>query len=134
MDKSFIMRSFNTHFMEMLDDILSIYPSNVEILTARKFCETLKRMNPSMIIKAWYKRVYQPYGAEMEKGNLDFFFQKDYADDLTTVSGSDDIIRMIDNVRHPLSQMSEQNRIHSMMYLNNLNQLSVLYHGVSDQG
>lgn len=129
MDKSFIMRSFNTHFMELLDDILSIYPNNVEILTARKFFETLKRLNPAVLIKAWYKRVYTPYGAEMEQGNLDFFFQKDYAKDLTTVSGSDDIIRMIDDVRHPLSQLSEINREHSVLYLNNLNKLSVLYHG-----
>ena len=126
-EKSFIMRSFNTHLIELLDDILVIYPDNVEILTARKFFETIKRLNPAVLIKSWYINVYQEYKMEIEQGNLYFFFEKDYSRDLTQLNDSDDIIRMIDNVRQPLSQLSDVNKTHSLTYLNNLNKLSVLY-------
>ena len=126
-DKSFIMRSFNTHFIELLDDILLIYPDNIEILTARKFFITIKQMNPAILIKSWYINVYQKYKEYISQGNLDFFFNKDYSSDLLDVADSDDIIKMIDNVRNPLSKMSVENKIHSVSYLNNLNKLSVLY-------
>ena len=102
-DKSFIMRSFNTHFIELLDDILLIYPDNIEILTARKFFITIKQMNPAILIKSWYINVYQKYKEYISQGNLDFFFNKDYSSDLLDVADSDDIIKMIDNVRNPLS-------------------------------
>ena len=126
-DKSFIMRSFNTHFIELLDDILLIYPDNIEILTARKFFITIKQMNPAILIKSWYINVYQKYKEYISQGNLDFFFNKDYSSDLLDVADSDDIIKMIDNVRNPFSKMSVENKIHSVSYLNNLNKLSVLY-------
>ena len=84
-------------------------------------------MNPAILIKSWYINVYQKYKEYISQGNLDFFFNKDYSSDLLDVADSDDIIKMIDNVRNPLSKMSVENKIHSVSYLNNLNKLSVLY-------
>jgi hypothetical protein len=35
-DKSTILKTFNTHFFDFLDDIISIFPENTDIKTARK--------------------------------------------------------------------------------------------------
>lgn len=126
-DKSFIMRTFNKHFIEMLDDVLIICPENIEILTAKKTVETIKKLNPSILIKSWYKFVYIKYKSQIDIGNIHFFFEKDYSKDLVNVADSNDILDMIDNVRIPLSNMSENNKEHTISYLKNLNKLSMIY-------
>lgn len=126
-DKSIIMRTFNNHLLDMLNDVLNIYPNNIEILTLKKTIETVKQLNPSIIIKTWYNFVYDKYKKQIEQGNLEFFFEKDYSSDLVQINDSNDIINMIDNVRIPLSKMSDVNKEHTASYLKNLNKLSMHY-------
>ena len=126
-DKIIIMRTFIKHLIEMLDDILRIYPENIEILTSKKTIETIKQFNPSIVIKSWYNFVYVKYKKEIELGNLDFFFEKDYSKDLNHLEDNNKIMEMIDNVRIPLSNMSVTNKEHTISYLKNLNKLSMIY-------
>ena len=126
-DKIIIMRTFIKHLIEMLDDILRIYPENIEILTSKKTIETFKQFNPSIVIKSWYNFVYVKYKKEIELGNLDFFFEKDYSKDLNHLEDNNKIMEMIDNVRIPLSNMSLTNKEHTISYLKNLNKLSMIY-------
>lgn len=126
-DKIIIMRTFIKHLIEMLDDILRIYPENIEILTSKKTIETFKQFNPSIVVKSWYNFVYVKYKKEIELGNLDFFFEKDYSKDLNHLEDNNKIMEMIDNVRIPLSNMSLTNKEHTISYLKNLNKLSMIY-------
>ena len=41
-DKSTILKGFNTHFFNFLDDVASIIEDNDEILTSKAFFETVK--------------------------------------------------------------------------------------------
>ncbi len=127
-DKTIIMRSFNKHLIEMLDDILNIYSENIEILTAKKTIETFKQFNPSILIKSWYIFVYVKYKKQIDQGNIDFFFEKDYSEDLVNIGESNEIMNMIENVRIPLSKLSPVNKEHTVSYLKNLNKLSMIYH------
>ena len=43
-DKSTIMRSFNTHFVEMISDILSSYPNNTELKSGLNSFEMIKNL------------------------------------------------------------------------------------------
>jgi hypothetical protein len=127
-DKTTVMRAFNTHFVEFIDDILNIYPDSIEIAAAKTSFETFRKMNPSAIIKAWYLYVYVPYSNYIEAGDLSFFFEKDYSNDLDYVANSDEVLKMIDRVRNPLRQLSESNKEQTKKYLKNLNKLSIVYH------
>ena len=126
-DKSVILKTFNTHFFEFLDDIIRIFPDNTNIATARKSFETIKRANPTAILKVWSKFVYAPYKQVIDEGNIEFFFEKDYGSDLNTLANSGEIMKMIDVMREPVKQMSETNKAHSMKYIQNLSKLSVAY-------
>ena len=126
-DKTTLMRAFNTLFIEFLEDILSIYPESVEIAAAKTSFETFRKMNPSAIIKAWYIYAYLPYSQYIEAGDLSFFFEKDYSQDLDVVSGQDEVLKMIERVRGPLRQLSEPNQEQTKKYLKNLNKLSLAY-------
>ena len=127
-DKKSIMRVFNNHFFEMFDDILTIFPGNEEILYARTSFEYFKKLNPTLIIKIWYSHIYTPYKNEIDGADVSFFIEKDYEKDLGgIVPNAQEIIQMINAVKHPVSTMTMENRVHTMKYIQNLSRLSVLY-------
>lgn len=126
-DKSNILKTFNAHFFEFLDDIVRIFPENADIATARKSFETIKKANPTIILKVWHKHVYSQYKEVIDQGKVEFFFEKDYGDDLGSVSGGKDVMRIIDTLREPLRSMNDANKQHTAKYLLNLSKLSSLY-------
>lgn len=126
-DKTTLMRAFNNHLFELLDDILGIYPNDPNISAAKKSLDQLKSANPSIVIKAWYNYVYLRYKEHIDAGNLAFFFDKDYREDLTYVGNTDEVLKIIEKVRAPLREMSAENQEHTVSYLRNLNKLAQLY-------
>lgn len=127
MDKSTVLKAFNNLFFDFLDDILTVFPESKEINYAKSSFGLLKIANPGILIKAWYKRVYLPYKDAMDNGNVDFFFDKSYDQDLANVVGGDEIITMIENVKKPLKDMDETNKKHSSSYIQKLSKLSIIY-------
>jgi len=77
-DRSTILKTFNSQFFDFMDDLLVVFPDNSEILTARKYFDTIKKANPTAILKAWFTYVYSPYKQVIDEGNISFFFEKDY--------------------------------------------------------
>lgn len=128
-DRSTILRTFNAQFFDFLDDVLAVFPDNSEILTARKYFETIKKANPTAILKAWHAYVYAPYKLVIDEGNISFFFEKDYQSDLSIISNSGEIIQMIDRIRAPLREMSDENKQHTANYVQVLSKLSTAYSG-----
>jgi len=126
-DKKTISRTFNTHLFEFLDDIIRIFPDNLNIQTARTSLYTIKQANPIIIIKTWFQYVYMPYKETVDNGNIDFFFAKDYTNDLANLANSKEILKIIDTLREPVSNMTELQKKNTMDYLQNLSKLSLLY-------
>jgi hypothetical protein len=126
-DKSTVLRAFNTHLVEFLDDIISIIPGNVGLVATKNSFEMYKKANPTLLIKIWYSYVYLPYAEIIEKGDLDFFIEKDYSEDLSYLQNSKNILKAIDTLRGQIKEMSETNRNHSLEYIRNLCKLSNMY-------
>jgi hypothetical protein len=126
-DKSTLLRSFNTHLFEFLDDIIRIFPDNLSLQTAKTSFQTIKRANPTAIVKVWFSYVYMPYREVIDRGDIQFFFQKDYSEDLSILQNAGEIIKIIDTLREPVSNMSETEKAFTMKYLQNLSKLSMLY-------
>lgn len=125
--KSDINKAFNKLFFDFLDDIVSIYPDNKDISSARTSFASFKQMNPTIIIKSWFKFVYTPYREIINAGDISFFFNKDYSADLQDTPGSKEIMRVIDEIRGPIQSMDETNKKHSSDYILKLSKLSELY-------
>ena len=117
MDKPTISRAFNTHFFEFLDDILAIFPENVDIQVSKTSFETIKRANPTAILKAWFTYVYCPYKSAIDEGNIQFFFDKNYEDDLSILSNAKDIMSVINTLRGPIKMMSLTSQANTMKYI-----------------
>ncbi len=126
-DKSTILQAFNTNFFSFMDDIISVFPENTDIITAKKFFEITKKANPTIIIKIWYSHIQSQYSYAIEEGDISFFYEKNYADDLVHLVNSKEIMRTIDTLREPIRNMSEENKKHSMDYIQILSKLSDMY-------
>jgi hypothetical protein len=126
-DKTIVMKAFNRLFFEMLDDIISVYPENVDMLSGKESFETIKKINPTSIIKVWYSGVYCKYKSYIDACNVDFFTEKDYSNDLTTVKNVQNVLDMINNIREPIKHMSVQNKEHIAKYIQDLSKLSTVY-------
>ena len=126
-DKSTLLRAFNTHFFDFFDDLMIVLPENKEIPYAITSFDTIKRANPTIIIKSWYNFVFLPYKDVIDNGDLSFFIEKDYGSELAHVNKSEEILKMINNIRRPIKDMDEVNKTHSLKYIQNLCKLSEIY-------
>ena len=122
-----IVKMFNDHFMEFIDDILIVFPSNAEILLGRTALIGIKKLNPSLLIRYWYDYVNIPYRENIEKGDLDFFIEKDYAKDVQDFEDPGYFLKAIDRFRGPIRDMEQENKDKSFQYIKNLCTLCDMY-------
>ena len=52
-----LVKVFNDHLIEFLDDVITIFPENTDIQTGRTFIIGIKKVNPKKIIKSWLKQI-----------------------------------------------------------------------------
>ncbi len=123
------MRAFNKLFFEFLDDIITVYPDNVDMLTGRESFATIKKMNPTGIVKVWFSAVYGKYQAQIDSGDIEFFTEKDYSQDLSKVQNTRNILEIINSIREPIKNMDASSKEHVKKYIQDLSKLSVAYAG-----
>lgn len=121
-----LLTAFNDHFVEFINDIQSVFPEDVDILTAKNSLSAIRKANPRLIVKIWSTIIVSKYKSEIESGDISFFINKDYSDDISNSNNSDKIMRAIDRLREPIKQMNPQNQQKTMKYIQNLTKLAVL--------
>jgi len=126
-DKSILLTAFNTQFYDFLDDIESVFMNDNGIKRAKNALYLIKKVNPTLTIRLWYKYIVVNYESEIDSNNINFFIEKDYKNDLRYLNSSDDIMKHIDSLREPVRSMGESNQKKSFMYIKNLCILSRLY-------
>ncbi len=122
-----VVSAFNDHFMEMVDDIVNVFPDDLDILSARNSLKALRKINPKMLIRSWDFYVVSKYYKEIESGDLSYFLNKDYTEDVSVSSDSKRITEAIDRLRNPIKSMSEENQKKILKYLQNLSKLTMVF-------
>ena len=122
-----ILAAFNDHFEEFLNDIYRVFPEDNDILTAKNSLSLIRKANPKLLIKIWNTFIVGKYRSEIEAGNLTFFMEKDYSNDVSSINNSNQIMDAIDRLRAPVKLMSKENQEKTMKYIQNLSKLSAIY-------
>jgi hypothetical protein len=127
-DKSIYSKTFNQKLFEFLDDIISIFPDNMDIVVSRNYFETIKKANPTLLLKIWYQYIYVKYQVEIDTGNISFFLDKDYSEDLSLLPNAKEVMKTIDtSLREPIRNMDPTNLDHCIKYIQILSKLSAGY-------
>lgn len=122
-----ILGAFNDHFIEFMSDIVKVFPDDVEIATARNSVIMIRRANPKMIIKAWKAYIVDKYPNEIASGDISFFIEKDYTNDLTGDFKNNQIMDTIERLRRPVQKMTIDEQQKTMKYIQNLTKLTGVY-------
>lgn len=129
-DKSFILKSFLNHLMEFVDEVIKLYPKNINLKTGKTFLSMLRRANPKKVIVCWNDSVLKLYENEIHEDNFDFFEKKDYTQDLLRNGWGDQIesiLKIIDEIKEEIKEESVENKKNALKYMINLNKLCKIY-------
>jgi len=122
-----ILTAFNDHFMEFLDDVIHVFPDDSDILASKNSAALIRKANPRLIIQIWNSHVVGKYKDKIDDGNIDFFINKDYTNDLVHAENSKKIVEVIDRIRNPVKMMTPDDQAKTMKYIQNLTKLSTIY-------
>ena len=125
---STILSAFNDHFMEFITDINKVFPKDADILAAKNSLVLIRKANPRIIIGMWQSHIGSKYKDSIDAGDIRFFIEKDYNDDLNNAANSGKIMEAIDRLRNPVKLMTSEDQQKTMKYIQNLTKLSTLYH------
>jgi len=128
MSSANILTAFNDHFVEFVTDVHSVFPQDKDILVAKNALLMIRKANPKMIISIWNECVVGKYKSEIEQGDIGFFINKDYSQDLSVSQNSDKIQQAINRLREPIKQMNADEQEKAMKYIQNLTKLADIYH------
>jgi hypothetical protein len=128
--KSNILSAFNDHFSEFLTDVSNVFPTDADILTAKNSLTLVRKANPKIIIGIWNTHIVLKYKDAINKGDISFFIEKNYVEDLNQSANAGKIMEAIDRLRNPIKMMSFTDQQKTMKYIQNLTKLSEAYNSL----
>ena len=123
-----ILKLFNRHYIEFVNDVLTIYPNDLNLKTGKTFSTLTIKLNPSLFIKIWMNYITPKYDKEIENEDIAFFTEKDYSEDLGDIEDKNYGMKVIDDFKHKLKEASIENQNKSIKNIKNLNKLCKLYY------
>lgn len=120
------LQAFNDHFIDFVNDIQNVFPEDHDLLVAKNSFITIRKANPKLIVKIWNSYIVNKYKTEIENGDIRFFIEKDYSQDVNGIEHSDKIMEAINRLREPIKNMSKESQEKTMKYIQNLSKLSTL--------
>ena len=134
MDKEQILTAFNDHFKEFVSDIKRVFPQNMDIVALNKGLPSILMITPKLIIKSFKTNFVDVYRAQIEVGDINFFIDLDYQNDLTNlgvdVNKNTAILEKINCLKEPIRQMNANEQKNVMKYMKNLMGLIDLYYSM----
>ena len=124
-DKSIVLKAFVNQFTDFVEDIQSVFPDNADIDSARTALFLLKKTNPRILLNTWITFVAEPYADHVARGDIGFFLEKDYTQDLEYMGNA--VMQKVDTFRKPVREMGPENQAKTMKYIQNLTKLATLH-------
>lgn len=122
-----LLSGFNNHFEEFLDSVHGVFPEDADVLASRNILKQIRKANPKLIIKIWKTYIVDKYESEIKSGEISFFIEKDYSQDLQKMESASKILDGINRLRDPIKQMGSNNQKIAMKYIQNLSKITKLY-------
>ena len=126
MNKTNILKTFNDHFEDFMNDILRVFPGDKDLLTCKEALGTLRKSNPKIIMNVFKTNIIGPYREQIKNNDLEFFINKNYNGEVED-KNSTQILSKIDMLREPVRNMCQDDKDNVIKYLNNLLKLCDLY-------
>jgi len=118
---------FCTQLVEFMDDIILVFPNNLDIKTGRTFVVGLISVSKKKLMGIWKTSIVDIYDEAIMNGDKNYFINKDYSYDLG-VGGTDNMMNIVEEIRLLIRNTSEENKDKAIKYLQNLSKICKLYY------
>tara|TARA_B110000008_G_C16735459_1_gene470471 strand:- start:359 stop:757 length:399 start_codon:yes stop_codon:yes gene_type:complete len=118
---------FCTQLVEFMDDIILVFPNNLDIKTGRTFVVGLISVSKKKLMGIWKTSIVDIYDEAIMNGDKNYFINKDYSYDLG-VGGTDKMMNIVEEIRLLIRNTSEENKDKAIKYLQNLSKICKLYY------
>lgn len=118
-----IVSAFNEHFTDFMNDIIQVFPEDSELKIASNALSLIMLTSSKMIIRIFKTTVVTPYRKQIYDGDISFFIEKDYSQELD----SNAILDKINILREPIRNMDVANKNKTVQYIQNLSKLCDLF-------
>jgi len=118
---------FCNQLLEFMDDILRVFPNNLDLKTGKTFIVGLTKVSKRKLIGIWKTSVVDVYEEAIMRGDKEYFINKDYSEDLGE-GGTDKMMSVVEDVRLLIRNTSEENKDKAIKYLQNLTKICKLYY------
>jgi|TARA_B110000037_G_C16903932_1_gene417343 hypothetical protein len=122
-----ILKAFTGHLVDFVNEMRNVFPTDSNLRTGGVFLEGLIKINPKTVINGWKECVNDPYKDQILNGDLEYFINKDYNEDLEGSENKGKLLQTIDSFRDKIRNMGDDNKIKSMKYIQNLTKLCKMY-------
>ena len=119
-----VVKIFNEIFFNFVNLISKTFPNDLDITIAKNKLYAIKKINPKLFIKIWKKHITDKYRDSIEEGNIDYFIEKNYSDDLNKVNNSERVMKSINRLREPIKKMDKSKRDIAMLFIQDLSKIS----------
>lgn len=119
-----VIKIFNEIFFNFVNLISKTFPNDLEITMAKNKLYAIKKINPKLFIKIWKKHITNKYKNSIEEGNIDYFIEKNYSDDLNKINDLDRVMKSINRLRDPIKNMDTSKQELVMLYIQDLTKIS----------
>lgn len=119
-----LVKIFNEIFFNFVNLISKTFPNDFDITLAKNKLYAIKKINPKLFIKIWKKHITDKYKDSIEQGNIEYFIEKNYSDDLSKVNNSERVMKSINRLREPIKNMNKSKQEIAMMFIQDLSKIS----------
>ena len=119
-----LVKIFNEIFFNFVNLISKTFPNDLEITIAKNKLYAIKKINPKLFIKIWKKHITDKYRDSIEEGNIDYFIEKNYCDDLNKINNSERVMKSINRLREPIKNMDKSKQEMAMLFIQDLSKIS----------
>tara|TARA_A100001015_G_scaffold307790_1_gene404267 strand:+ start:1853 stop:2230 length:378 start_codon:yes stop_codon:yes gene_type:complete len=121
-----LVKLFNNHWLDFLGDLLKVYPNDYDIKTGLTWSKNIITLTPLIVIKTWNYYVVSKYKKQIENGDITFFEHNNYNDDINDINNQ--TIQLIEKFRKVLTDATNDTKLKSMKYVQNLTKIANLYY------
>ena len=131
-NKSILVKVFSEQCEELYQDLLKIYPNNIDIKTGLTMVQTMKKFNPKLMIKRYKASVNDTYYDKIMKGDLEYFIDKDYLDDCHNAGYTPEAAKeqndWIESLKQLYKEQDENNKKKLKKYFQQLSKICRMYY------
>jgi hypothetical protein len=128
-EKKKILETFNSHFREFVEDVYRIFPKDTTISMISKSLGVLMMVSKKQVIQVFKTSIVDCYLKEIEAGDLSFFIDKNYKDDVSNGGYSVDVVlEKIEYIKKLVKEMTKEEQENVIKYFQNLTILCNMFY------